>query len=61
MKDNSEAAMRPPTDEELQEATEVLEFVMSQPDRHRERFLAYFLREAEETGRQKERQSLGPR
>lgn len=60
MKDISEAAMRALTPEEGVEAHEILAFIESRPRAFRARFLAYFLREAEETGRQKERQSLGP-
>lgn len=61
MKDISEAARRPPTAEETAEATEILEMIdRKKLAMSRVALLAYFLREAEETGRQKERQSLGP-
>lgn len=61
MKPVSEAAQCPPTPEEMAEAAEILAFIMGMPKDRRARFLAYFLREAEETGAQKMRESLGPR
>ena len=62
MKPISEEAKRPPTAEEAEEATEILLLISkSSNPSTRVGLLAYFLREAEETGRRKERQSLGPK